>query len=175
VKTLNHRQNERGATIAELAVVALLFFTMIFAIIEFGRLLYTHNALTDATRRGARFAVLNHGATEADKQAVRNFVVYGPNGEFDEEGNPLSPPLINDLTTDMVEVTFEGIDPDGDPLTPGTIPFGTNLGSATVSIDEYQFNLSIPVVGRVLTLPSYTTTAMAESAGEEPDPIVVAP
>lgn len=175
MKTLNHRKGERGTTIAELAVVALLFFTMIFAIIEFGRLLYTHNALTDATRRGARFAVLNKGATEADKQAVRNYVVYGPGVTFDPLGNPSKPPLINGLTAEMVEVTYEGIDPDGDPATPGTIPFGTNLGSATVSIENYQFNLSIPVVGRVLTLPSYTTTAMAESAGETPDPIVVAP
>lgn len=172
MKTLNHRHNERGTTIAEFAVVALLFFTLIFAIIEFGRLLYTHNALTDATRRGARYAVLHNGLTEADKQAVRNFVVYGPNGAFDVDGNPTSPPLINDLTTEMVEVDFEGVDLDGDPDTPGTTNFGSNLGTATVRIENYQFNLSIPVIGRTLTLPEYTTTLTAESAGEEPADIV---
>src|SRR4026209_2946113 len=102
MKTLNHRHNEKGATVAEFAVVALLFFTMIFAIIEFGRLLYTHNALTDATRRGARYAVLHNGLTEDDKEAVRNFVVYGPDVTFDGAGNPNKPPVINDLTTDMV-------------------------------------------------------------------------
>ena len=175
MKNLNHKHNEKGTTIAEFALVALLFFTIIFGIIEFGRLLYTHNALTDATRRGARFASLHNGITEADKQAVRNFVVYGPNGTFDEEGNPTSAPVINDLTTDMVEVEFNGIDLDGDPATAGETSFGTNLGQATVSIENYQFNLLIPVVGRVLTLPEYTTTSMAESAGEEPDDIVVPP
>lgn len=175
MNTLSCGKNERGATIAELAVVALLFFTMVLGIIEFGRLLYTHNALTDATRQGARYGALHHGANADDIQAVKNFVVYGPNGEFDDDGNALSPPLINGLTTDMVIVDFQGVDADGDPATPGTLAYGTNLGSVTVSIQNYEFNLNIPVIGRSLTLPAYTTTAMAESAGEEPAPIVVAP
>ena len=53
-----------------------------------------------------------------------------------------------------------------DPETPERTAFGSNLGTATVKIENYQFNLSIPVVGRVLTLPSYETTLTAESAGE---------
>ena len=171
MKALKHRTTERGTTIAEFAMVALLFFTMIFAIIEFGRLIYTHNALTDATRRGARYAALHHGATANDQTAVKNYVVYGPNGTFDDVGNPTSPPLIAGLTTTMVTVDFQGVDADGDPATVGNTSYGANLGSATVSIENYQFNLSIPVIGRVLTLPKYTTTSMAESAGEEPDDI----
>lgn len=166
MKIFNHRHNESGTTVAEFAIVALLFFTIIFGIIEFGRLLYTHNALTDATRRGARFAVLNKGLTEAHKDAVRNEVVYGPKATYDDEGNPTSPPLINGLTTDMVEVDFVGV-----PLNPeGTLMtnYGTNLGTATVRIENYTFNLLIPVVGRMLTLPAYSTTLTAESAGEKP-------
>ena len=169
------KKSERGAAVAEFAVACLFFFTMLIGIIEFGRLLYTHNALTDATRRGARYAVLHNGMTEDDKQAVRNFVVYGPNGTFDKDGKPTSPPLINDLTTDMVEIDFEGVDLDGDPATPGTTNFGSNLGTATVKIENYQFNLNIPVVGRPLTLPGYATTLTAESAGEEPADIVTPP
>jgi hypothetical protein len=171
VKTLAQRKNERGATIAEFAVVALLFFTIVFGIIEFGRLLYTHNALTDATRKGARYASIHHGANANDELAVKRYVVYGPNGTFDQLGNPTSPPLIAGLTMDMVFVDFEGADADGNPATPGTTEYGSNLGSATVWIENYQFNLSIPVIGRTLTLPKYTTTAMAESAGEEPGAI----
>jgi Flp pilus assembly protein TadG len=155
-------------------MVALLFFTLIFGIIEFGRLLYTHNALADATRRGARFAVLNPGITEADKTKVRNEVVYGRFGSFDVDGNPTSAPVIDGLTTTMVEVTFQGEDLDNDPTTPDS-PFGSNLGSATVRIVGYQFNLTIPVVGRPLTMPDYATTLAAESAGETPADIGVGP
>lgn len=169
MKISHHRHSERGTTVAEFAVVALIFFTLIIGIIEFGRLLYTHNALTDATRRGARYAVLHK---EADVTAVKNEVVYGANITTDLKGNITSPPLINGLTTDMVEVTYTGVDKDGDPATTDDFTaFGTNLGTATVKIKDYQFFLSIPVIGRNLTLPTYETTLTAESAGEIPDPI----
>jgi Flp pilus assembly protein TadG len=166
VRTLNQRRNERGTTIAEFAIVALLFFTIIIGIIEFGRLIYTHNALTDATRAGARFAALHHGATADDEMAVKRYVVYGPHGTFAPDGTPTSPPLIPDLTLDMVHVRFDGVDTDGVAATPPE--YGTNLGTATVWIEDYQFNLSIPIIGRRLTLPKYITTAPAESAGNEP-------
>lgn len=167
MKHIRDRKNERGTSVAEFAMVALLFFTLIFGIIEFGRLLYTHNALADATRRGARYAVLHPGLTNAHKTAVKNEVVYGANGTFDDDGNPTSPPLIPGLTTAMVDVTFEGEDLDGDPDTAPSA-FGSNLGSATVKIVNYQFSLNLPVVGRVFTMPDYSTTLSAESAGEVP-------
>lgn len=166
MKSFNHRQNERGTTIAEFAVVALLFFTIIFGIIEFGRLLYTHNALTDATRRGARFASLHDGESEA---AVINEVVYGSKATYDEDGKPTSAPIINGLTTDMVKVNYVGVplDPSGETTT----GYGTNLGTATVKIEGYTFDLLIPVIGRQLTLPAYSTTLTAESAGKTIDNI----
>jgi TadE-like protein len=170
MKSVRLRQSETGTTVAEFAMVALIFFIMIFGIIEFGRLLYTHNALADATRRGARYAVLHSGISNADKLKVKNEVVYGAKGTFDRDGNPTSAPLINGLTTDMVEVTFEGEDLDGDPDTPPS-NFGSNLGRATVKIVGYNFNLSIPVVGRPVAMPDYSTTLSAESAGEIPAPI----
>jgi len=166
MKNVQFRKSERGATVAEFAVVALTFFALTFGIIEFGRLLYTHNALADATRRGARYAVLH---TE-NINNVKNQVVYGPNGTYDDEGNPTSAPVISGLTTAMVEVTYVGEDLDGDPDTEGT-GFGSNLGTATVQINGYSFNLMIPIVGRPITLGDYATTLSAESAGEIPSDI----
>lgn len=160
MKSFNHRQNERGATIAEFAVVALLFFTIIFGIIEFGRLLYTHNALTDATRRGARFASLHDGDSAA---AVKNEVVYGSKATYDD-GVPTSAPVINGLTTDMVKVNYVGVPLDATGET--TTAYGTNLGTATVKIEGYTFDLLIPIIGRRITLPTYSTTLTAESAGQ---------
>ena len=164
------RKNERGTTIAEFAVVALIFFVIIFGIIEFGRLLYTHNALTDATRRGARFAALHK---ESEELLVKREVVYGSRGTFDVDGNPQTAPLINGLTMDMVEVGYLGkpLNEDGSLRT----NYGTNLGTATVTINDYQFDLLIPVIGRRLTLPTYSTTLTAESAGEPVDNINSAP
>ena len=161
MKSFNHRQNERGTTIAEFAVVALLFFTIIFGIIEFGRLLYTHNALTDATRRGARFASLHNKDSE---DAVKNEVVYGSKATYDGKGNPTSAPIINGLTTTMVKVNYVGVPLDATGET--TTGYGTNLGTATVKIEEFKFDLLIPIIGRRITLPTYSTTLTAESAGQ---------
>lgn len=149
-----NRTGEHGTTMAEFAIISVVFFMIIFGIIEFGRLFYTHNALTDAARRGARYAVL-HQAT--DIACVKKIVVYGEthvNSTCVETG----PPLINGLTTDNVVVTYAA-------------DYGTNLGIATVEITGYRFNLSIPFARQTLTMPHYVTTLTAESAGRVPDPI----
>ena len=51
------RRNERGAALVEFAIAATVFLTALFAVVEFGRLLWTHNALRDAARRGDRRAL----------------------------------------------------------------------------------------------------------------------
>jgi Flp pilus assembly protein TadG len=160
-------KTERGTTMAEFALIAAVFFMIIFAIIEFGRLFYTHNALTDAARRGARYAALHK---EVDVDCVKNVVVYGETHVNASTCAPTGPALINGLTTTKVSVTYQGADDDNNPSTPPT-SYGSNLGTVTVSITNYMFNLSIPFARQTLTMPKYTTTLTAESAGEEPSPI----
>jgi len=158
-----NRNGEQGTTIAEFAVIALFFFIIIFAIIEFGRLLYTHNALTDATRRGARYAVLHK---QVDLNCVKNVVVYGETHVDPATCSPTGPPLINRLTTTNVFVSYAGT---------SSTAYGTNLGTATVEVRNYTFILNIPVVRQTLNMPNYVTTLTAESAGEIPDPITTSP
>lgn len=151
---------------AEFAIISVVFFMIIFAIIEFGRLFYIHNALTDAARRGARYAALHK---EVDEVCVRNVVVYGE-AHVDSKCAPTGPPLINGLADTNIRVTYEGADADNDPDTPAT-EYGMNLGTVTVEITDYTFNLAIPFVPKRLTMPNYVTTLTAESAGEEPEPL----
>lgn len=150
--------NQRGSTVAEFAIVAGLFFMIIFGIIEFGRLLYTHNALTDATRRGARYAVLH----AENVTCVQNVVIYGESNINPSTCAPNGPPLINGLTDANVVVTYQGSAPNA---------YGMNIGTATVTIQQYTFNLSIPFFRQGLAMPKYTTTLTAESAGFIPDDI----
>jgi TadE-like protein len=149
-------KNQEGSTVAEFAIVAGLFFMIIFGIIEFGRLLYTHNALTDAARRGARYAVLH----KKNLTCVQNVVIYGETHINSSTCAPTGPALINGLTPANVVVDY------GDPGA-----FGMNVGAATVKIQAYQFNLSIPFFRQTLTMPAYTTTLTAESAGLIPPDI----
>ena len=135
------RSNERGATLVEYAIALSVFLVSMFAVIEFGRALWVHNALADAARRGARYAAL-HSA--ADAAAVKNVVVFG-----DPAGG--SQAMLPNLTTTNVSVTYSG--------------FGLNTGTVTVSITDYQFQFVVPIVGTTITMPAYTTSLTGESVG----------
>jgi Flp pilus assembly protein TadG len=141
VRIKNRRDNERGSTLVEFAIGVTIFVTAMFAVMEFGRALWVHNALTDAARRGARYATLH---TQADSASVKNVVVYG-----NPEGS--GQPMLNNLNTGIVNVDYNN--------------FGLNDGTVSVSIDEYQFQFVIPIFGTSITMPSYKTTLTAESAG----------
>ena len=57
--------NERGATLVEYSIAVMVFMIAMFAVIEFGRAIWVHNALSDAARRGARYAALHSAANVA--------------------------------------------------------------------------------------------------------------
>jgi Flp pilus assembly protein TadG len=141
------KHNQRGASLVEFSIGATVFLMAMFAVIEFGRVLWTHNALADAARRGARYAVVNEQADIAD---VKRVVVYG---------NPAggTTPVVSNLTTDNVDVNYEG--------------FGLDVGTVQVTIKEYDFKFSIPMVSKKITMPKYTTTLTGESAGTLPETI----
>lgn len=139
-----HREGERGAALMEFTIAAAVFLTVMFAVIEFGRALWTHNALADAARRGARYAV-NHSATDA--AAVKNVAVYG-----DPAGG--TEPLVTNLTTNNIAVQYTN--------------FGLDQGSASVSIVDYQFKFVVPLIGTTLNMPNYNTTLTSENAGLVP-------
>ncbi|HSB29762.1 MAG TPA: TadE family protein [Pyrinomonadaceae bacterium] len=134
------RKTERGSSLVEFAIAATVFLTVLFAVVEFGRALWVHNALTDAARRGARYAVL-HKSTDIDD--VKKVVVYGDLTSTD--------PLLENLTTANVTVSYNGFNLDG--------------GTATVSIENYQFQMILPLVVQSIQMPNYTTTLTGESAG----------
>lgn len=64
------RRRQVGAAAVEFALVALFFFTLLFGIMEFGRLLFLHNAVQEVTRYAAREAVVR-APTEAQRVLIR--------------------------------------------------------------------------------------------------------
>lgn len=53
------RGGQRGQVLVEFAFAGLLFFTLLFAVIDFGRALYAYDQLAQAARVGARYASVN--------------------------------------------------------------------------------------------------------------------
>jgi len=138
------KQNEKGSTLVEFAIAATVFLMAVFAVLEFGRALWAHNALVDAARRGARYAVL-HQPNGAEDDRIRNVVVYG-----DPDGG--TTPMLPGLSTANVQVSRSG-------------DFSVNSGTATVSVTDYQFQFVLPFLPGSITMPSYSTTLTGESAG----------
>jgi hypothetical protein len=140
----NKKDTQRGTTLVEFSIAATVFLTVMFGAMEFGRAVWTHNALADAARRGARYAAV-HG--QADLDDVKNVVVYGnPDGG--------TKPIVENLKTDNVQVDYAG--------------FGLDVGTVQVSITDYEFKFVIPIFSSSIHMPKYTTTLTGESAGTLP-------
>ncbi|ACT48302.1 TadE family protein [Methylotenera mobilis JLW8] len=58
MKSYSKRQRQQGAAAVEFAIIALLLFTILFGILEFGRLFYVYNTVQEVTRHAAREAVV---------------------------------------------------------------------------------------------------------------------
>jgi Flp pilus assembly protein TadG len=54
-----HRRGSRGQALPEFVLVAPLFFLLLFGIIEAGRFIYYYEILSNASREGARYAIVN--------------------------------------------------------------------------------------------------------------------
>lgn len=58
IRPLLKPRNQRGVAAVEFALIAIVFFTLLLGIMEFGRWLFMMNAANEATRLGARLGVV---------------------------------------------------------------------------------------------------------------------
>lgn len=64
----------RGAAVVEFAVVAPLFFLLIFGIIEYGRMVMVQQVITNAAREGARQGIIPGSSSSQVKTTVTNYL-----------------------------------------------------------------------------------------------------
>ena len=139
-----------GVTTVEFAIVGLLLFVVTFAVIEFGRALFTMNALTEATRRGARMAsVCPVGDPKPASVAV-----------FDS-GNGRSA-VVSGLTT--ANIVVEYLDVNGATIASPSANFGL-IRYVRVRIVGFSVSLVIPTINPTLQMSGFATTVPRESLG----------
>jgi Flp pilus assembly protein TadG len=69
------RKNRGGAAVVEFAIVAPVFFLLVFGMIEYGRMVMVQQILTNASREGARYAViLESNDTTAVQDRVTDYL-----------------------------------------------------------------------------------------------------
>jgi Flp pilus assembly protein TadG len=68
------RRNRRGAAVVEFAVVAPVFIMLVFGMIEYGRMVMVQQLITNASREGARVAVLDGATTSSVQSQVNSYL-----------------------------------------------------------------------------------------------------
>lgn len=117
----------RGQALVEFALVAPIFFLLLFAIIDFGRYVYYVQVLNNAAREGARYAI-----------------VHGPEG-IPSTGPPDEPS--GAAVTAKVRSYLVGVIDGGNLTITPTWPQGTNGRGNTVNVRvDYQFHSVMPLV-----------------------------
>lgn len=81
------KNQESGQAVVEFAFVGIIFFIVVFGTIDVGRAVWNYNTLAQATREGARFAVVHGercdataGCSAADLAAVEAVVIVNAAG-----------------------------------------------------------------------------------------------
>ena len=72
-KARRKKRQRRGAAAVEFAIVAPLFIMLVFGMIEFGRMVMVQQVITNASREGARRAVVDASTIEDVRDVVEKY------------------------------------------------------------------------------------------------------
>jgi hypothetical protein len=146
---------QSGLTTVEFAIVAAVLLTVIIAIIDISRLYFSVASLNEATRRGARVAVV----CPVNDPAIAQVAVFNVSGETGPS------PIVGGLETQHIDVEY--LDTNGtsiDDPAPGA-GFG-DIRYVRVRINEdFQLRTFIPGLPQVIPIPDFAATLPRESLG----------
>lgn len=141
-------RRQSGAAIVEFAIVAILFFTLLLGIADFGRWLFTLNAASEATRLGARLAVVCDVGDGDIKARMRDFLPQASN--------------------DKIQITYYGRGPNPGVWASGSCTVancaGVNVRLQGVTIDGIAWFLPV-----ALPIPAFSTSLTRESLRSQID------
>lgn len=151
------RRGMQGVYVVEFAIVGTLLFTLLFGVLEIGRLYYTVNVLNESVRRGARLAAV---CNISDPVVLRRAI-------FNTAGDSGASSLLADLDTS--DLTLLYLDKNGAQVAnPGDLVSATGFAAVRyvqLTLQNFQFSLFIPGFGVPITLPVFKASLPRESLG----------
>lgn len=159
------RRSMGGVYVVEFAIIGLLLFTLLFGVLEMGRLLFTVNALDEVVRRGARLAAV---CDIGDPVILRRAIL---NAADDAGASSLIGSLETaDLTLVYLDENGVVVSSPGDLVGPGG--FGA-IRYVQLRVENFPHELLIPGLGGVFTLPAFRSSIPRESLGRHAEVGVV--
>lgn len=175
-------KRQDGAAAVEFALLALIFFTFVFGIIELARLLYVFNTLQEVTRRAAAAAAGVYATDSNATARVRQYAVFrNTPGEL-----ILAPPVTDE------HIRLEYLRFDLSVIPPGTLPADAAANRGLCMMDPHaancirfvqaqvcdpaesgqcnpvRFQMLLPLIDLRMPLHKATTIAPIESFGYVP-------
>lgn len=147
-----HRSRQQGVALVEFAIVGALAILMVFAVLEIARAIFVANALTEATRRGARMAAV----CPINDPAIAQVATFNAPGA----GN--TSPIVKHLdTTDFV---VEYLDRAGTVVGDPVVSFNL-IRHIQVRVTNFEHELLIPFANVTFMMPEFATRLPRESLG----------
>jgi hypothetical protein len=160
-----NRQHMRGVYTVEFAIIGLLLFTLLFGVLEMGRLYFTVNGLDEVVRRGARLAAV---CDIQDPVILRRAI-------FNAANDSGASALIAGLET--ADLTLVYLDENGAAVaSPNDLVSATGFRAiryVQLRVESFPFELLIPGFHGVFTLPAFRSTFPRESLGRHAEAGVV--
>lgn len=149
------RKNMQGVYVVEFAIIGLVLFTLLFGVLEMGRLYFTVGALNEVVRRGARLAVV----CEISRPEILRRAIF--NSASDSGASR----LLSNLDTADLSLTY--LDQSGAVVaTPNDGGAGfDSIRYVQLNIQNFTFSLLLPGFGGGFTLPPFRATLPRESLG----------
>lgn len=122
------RKKRRAAAAVEFAVVAPLFFLLVFGMVEYGRMVMVQQIITNGSREGARIAVLDGATTVEVVSAVDTYLASASlsGAEVSVSPDPPSSAGYGEAVTVAVSIGFDQVS-----WLPSPMYLGGNTMSAT--------------------------------------------
>lgn len=146
------RSDGRGQALVEFALIAPIFFVLVLGCIEFGRAVYTIQILNNATREGARYAIVHGSQSVCPSGPMPN----GASNNCDPSGARITTAVHRaalGLNPSAISVTTKWCH---DVSTCNTAPGnGTNDRNETVVVTaSYTYSALVPLI----PLPNFTVS-----------------
>ncbi|MBD3586559.1 pilus assembly protein [Salinimonas sp. HHU 13199] len=142
------RRHQQGVYTVEFAIVGAVFFMVLFAVFEVGRLFFTWNVVTEVSRRVARLAVVCD--FDQENQLVDEDAVLYAVGDL--------APLLPNFTAANVSVSY--LSEEG----AAALAYG-QVEMVRAEIVNYQHQFLVPGLALTLNSPNFASTLPRESLG----------
>jgi Flp pilus assembly protein TadG len=143
----HHPKQNAGQALAEFALVIPLLLLLFMGVLDFGRAIYSYNAISNAAREGGRTAIVNQTPGDIRTRAAAQATAVG----IDPATTACDPAVTTQ--TDCVFVTFMNA-----TISAPCSPTAGNYGCVAVVIVKHTFTPLTPIVGQIWNKILLTST-----------------